>query len=207
MRPFYVRLLSDTYIGYDWLWRKEYSMISIEHIKIKELVRTDLKPDLLEDFNRYQEVNYVWRRKDGKKVLVKNPFIDNWDSELKRDIVAEDFSNCMNGGGIVYGAFHNDKLIAFASLPYYFFGSQKQYVQLMQLHVSNEYRGLGLGKRLFLMSADKAKEWGAKKLYISGHSCQETQSFYEGMGCVDAVEINSRIAQHEPFDCQLEFLL
>jgi GNAT superfamily N-acetyltransferase len=77
----------------------------------------------------------------------------------------------------------------------------------MQLHTSFEYRGKGIGKRLFDLCVLEAKSWGAKKLYISTHSADETQRFYRGIGCVDAVEINQKLADHEPFDCQLEYVL
>jgi len=140
--------------------------------------------------------------------LIQNPFIENWDNELKREIVYEDFTDCINSGGIVFAVFYNgNHLIAFSSLLYNFWGSQKQYVQLMQLHISTEYRRLGVGKQLFALCVKKAKEWGAKKLYISGHSAEETQQFYEAVGCVDAKEINDYIANHEPFDIQLEYKL
>lgn len=174
-------------------------------IVIRELREDDLKPDLLMNFNRYQKVVKVWRRVDGKKVLIENPFIEYWDNKLKDEIVNEDFSRCIKGGGVVIGVFCEDKVIGFASLLRNFFGSKKQYVPLMQLHVSNEYRGLGLGKQLFELCARKAKEWGAKKLYISGHSSEESQAFYSAVGCVDAEEINKEFAEHEPFDVQLEY--
>ncbi|MBZ9626167.1 GNAT family N-acetyltransferase [Clostridium sp. FP2] len=178
------------------------------NIVIRELKYVDLVPDLLEHFNRYQKISNVWRMIDGKKLLIENPFIENWDNELKREIVYEDFTDCINSGGIVFGVFYNgNTLIAFSSLLHNFFGSQKQYVQLMQLHISTEYRRLGFGKELFALCVKKAKEWGAKKLYISGHSAEETQQFYEAVGCVDAKEINDDIASHEPFDVQLEYKL
>lgn len=176
-------------------------------IVIRELREDDLKPDLLMHFNRYQKVVKVWRRVDGKKVLIENPFIEYWDSNLKNEIVSEDFTNCIKSGGTVVGVFCDDKVIAFASLLRNFFGSKKQYVPLIQLHVSNEYRGLGLGKQLFDLCARKAKEWGAKKIYISGHSSEESQAFYSAVGCVDAEEINKEFAEHEHFDIQLEYQL
>lgn len=179
----------------------------INDINIRELKYTDLVPELLEDFNRYQEVDNVWRTVNGKKLLVRNPFVDDWSCELKKEIVSQDFTNCFKSGGVVFGAFLNNKLIAFATLLHEFFGSQNQYIQLLQLHISYKYRRLGLGKSLFTSCVCKAREWGARKLYISGHSAEETQRFYKTVGCVEAIEINNKIAEHEPFDCQLEFLL
>lgn len=51
------------------------------------------------------------------------------------------------------------------------------------------------------------KESGAKKLYISAHSSEETQAFYKALGCVEAKEYNSKLVAEEPCDCQLEYSL
>lgn len=48
---------------------------------------------------------------------------------------------------------------------------------------------------------------GAKKLYKSAHSSQETQAFYQAIGCVEAVEYNESLIAAEPYDCQLEYIL
>jgi len=66
---------------------------------------------------------------------------------------------------------------------------------------------MGIGKRLFSLICRKAKEMGAKKLYISAHSSQETQAFYKTMGCIEAVEYNDELVAREPCDCQLEYKL
>ncbi len=77
----------------------------------------------------------------------------------------------------------------------------------MQIHVSYEYRNKGVGKKLFTLCAKKAKSMGAKKLYISNHSSEESQFFYKNIGCIDAVEINQKLAKYEPYDRQMEFVL
>lgn len=174
---------------------------------LKRLTKEDLFPELLNHFNRYQEVVKVWRIVDGKKILQDEPFIDDWDEELKREVVEQDITNSINSGGEVFGVFYDGKLIAFSNLYNGFFGSANQYILLGQLHVSLEFRKLGIGKLLFEKSVLTAKEWGAKKLYISGHSAEETQKFYKSLGCVDAEEINQKIHEHEPFDCQLEYVI
>jgi len=174
----------------------------------KELKLNELSPILLQHFNRYQEVRRCLRKESGKWVLKDIAFTEQWDESIKKEIVAIDFANCINAGGFVWGVFNkNDELIAFASLLADFFGSENQYVNLMQIHTSYEYRGNGIGKDLFKLCAEKARQVGAKKLYISTHSAEESQYFYESVGCVDAIEINEEIAEHEPYDRQMEFVL
>jgi len=175
---------------------------------IRELTHEDLVSDLLQHFNRYQEVRRCLRKENDKWVLKDIHFIEQWDEALKREIVDVDFTNCLNSGGVVWGVFNRDnELIAFACLLADFFGSKNQYLQLMQIHTSYEYRNKGIGKELFKVSAEKARHMGAKKLYISTHSSEESQLFYQRIGCVDAQEINKKLAEHEPYDRQMEFAL
>jgi ribosomal protein S18 acetylase RimI-like enzyme len=174
----------------------------------KELMLNDLHPDLLKSFNRYQKVQRCLRKENGKWVLKDVPYIEQWDENQKKEIVSVDFTNCLISGGNVW-CVHNehDEVIAFASLLSYFFGKEKQYLQLMQIHTSYEYRNKGIGKELFRICAEKARCLGPKKLYISAHSAEETQRFYENIGCIDAQEINRELAEHEPYDRQMEFVL
>ena len=53
----------------------------------------------------------------------------------------------------------------------------------------------------------EAEKLGAKKLYISSQSSEETQAFYKSVGCVEAMEINQKLYDEEPFDCHLEYCL
>ena len=175
---------------------------------IRELTLNDLFPSLLQHFNRYQEVNRCVRMENDKWVLKDIPFIEQWDEAIKKEIIDIDFTNCINSGGVVWGVFNErNEVIGFACLLSNFFGSENQYLQLMQIHTSYEYRSRGIGKDLFKLCTDKARELGAKKLYISTHSAEESQNFYENIGCVDAQEVNKKLAELEPYDRQMEFVL
>ncbi|WMT41278.1 GNAT family N-acetyltransferase [Paenibacillus sp. D2_2] len=175
---------------------------------MKELTLEDLHPDLLQSFNRYQEVQRCWRMENGEWILKDLSFTEQWDDSLKKEIINDDFTNCLKSGGFVWGVFNNDnELVAFASLLSDFFGSENQYLQLMQIHVSYEYRSKGIGRELFALCSEKARKLGAKKLYISTHSSEESQHFYKKVGCVDAEEINKKLAEYEPYDRQMEFIL
>jgi len=174
----------------------------------RELSLADLHPDLLQYFNRHQEVRRCLRKEGGNWVLKDISFTEEWDIAVKKEIVEKDFTDCIKSSGTVWGVFNRNKaLIAFACLPSHLFGSKNQYLQLMQIHVSSECRNNGLGKMLFELCTDKARNLGAKKLYISTHSSEESQYFYTKIGCVDAEEINEKLAKLEPYDRQMEFVL
>ena len=102
------------------------------------------------------------------------------------------------------GAFAQGILKGFVSVEAVPMGSRGQYRDLTSLHVSEDRRGNGIGRQLFLAAAEWAKKNGGEKLYISSHSAVETQAFYKSMGCVEAKEYNQYHAEKEPFDCQLE---
>lgn len=102
------------------------------------------------------------------------------------------------------GAFVHEELKGFVSVESGLFGSNREYLDLSSLHVSEDMRGKGIGRTLFRSAMDWARERGAAKLYISGHSAVESQAFYRAMGCVEAREYNQSHVEKEPCDCQLE---
>lgn len=104
----------------------------------------------------------------------------------------------------MYGAFYEGTLKGFVSVEADIFGEEQGYMDLSSIHVSEDMRGKGIGKALFLAAKEWAKKKGAKKLYISAHSAVESQAFYKKMGCVEAEVYNMEHAEKEPFDCQLE---
>lgn len=119
-------------------------------------------------------------------------------------MVIESLKDCTLGGGIVVGSFINGSLVGFANIEGRLFGKNKEYVELSYIHVTNELRGRNIGRKIFKLCCEKARELGAKKLYIGAHPSEETQGFYTSIGCVYAKEINEKIYNREPLDIQLE---
>jgi N-acetylglutamate synthase-like GNAT family acetyltransferase len=178
----------------------------MQSISYKELKINEINTELFSSFNRYQEVKKCWRRENGEWILKEVPFIEQWGSE-EYEILIKCLQHTIRTGGTVFGAFHNNVLVGFASVENEFFGSKKEYLEMSCIHTSYESRGMGIGRSLFSLVCNKAKEMGAQKLYISTHSSQESQAFYKAIGCVEAVEYNSKLVAKEPCDCQLEYRL
>ncbi len=172
----------------------------------RELSENDICRDLFGHFIRRQNVVKCWRKENGKWVIRDDPFIDDW-SEADYEFLITCLKNTVAAGGLVYGFFYDGSLKGFTSVESALFGAKGKYLDLTSLHVSEDMRGKGFGKILFLKAGAWAKEHGAEKLYISAHSAVETQAFYKAMGCVEAEEYNQRHVEAEPFDCQLEYLL
>ena len=181
-------------------------VLVLENILYKRLGSGDIACGLFDGYRRYQEVKRCWRKENGAWVLKDISFIDDW-SEEELAVIVDELKETAAGGGAVFAAFENGVLAGFSSLENKLFGSSHQYLQLPNIHVSLEHRGKGIGKTLFSMSCCEARRLGAGKLYISAHSAEESQAFYKAMGCVEALEYNQRLAEKEPCDCQMEFVL
>lgn len=167
---------------------------------------SELTPDLFYTFERRQVVQDCWRKVEGTWTVVAHPFIDQWGPEEYAFLV-RCLQNTICTGGVVFGAFAGDALKGFVSVEAEPLGVRKDYLDLSSIHVTEELRGRGVGRRLFQLAAQWAREQGGQKLYISAHSAVETQAFYRSLGCVEAAEYNAGHVAREPFDCQLEFLL
>lgn len=175
----------------------------IDCIDYKVLSADDVGIELFKHFDRTQIVTKCTRKINGAWVAVDAPFVDNW-SEAEYLEGVEYLKNLIACGGYAVGAFCNGQLKGFMSVEPEIFGNDYAYMDLSNIHVSRDMRGMGIGRELFLLAKKWAKEHHAEKLYISAHSAIESQAFYKAMGCVEAVEYNQRLVEREPFDCQLE---
>lgn len=192
----YVMNLTEQYIAYGISYRTLYT--------------NEISRELFHGFIRHQNVVKCWRKEEGKWVIRNDPFIDDW-SEDDYQILVTCLKNTVRTGGLVCAAFcrHGAKSVlkGFVSVEPNLFGDSQDYLDLSSIHVSEDFRGKGIGKILFHTAKDWAKKKGAKKLYISAHSAVETQAFYKAMGCIEAQEYNQNHVEQEPYDCQLECVL
>lgn len=177
---------------------KEQHMAQYRILQEEEIDR-----DLFREFIRRQNVTKCWRKEEGAWVIRDAPFVDDW-TEADYQILVSCLKNTAVTGGFVYGAFCGGVLKGFVSVESELFGTEREYMDLSSIHISQDVRGQGIGKRLFLAAKDWAREKGAGKLYISAHSAVESQAFYRAMGCVEALEYQQAHVEKEPFDCQLE---
>ena len=172
-------------------------------IQYRELCPQEVCTELFHSFARRQKVTKCWRKEKNGWVIKDDPFIDDWTEKEYQALLAE-LKSTLLAGGCVYAAFCGGHLKGFVSVKPDLMDEKQTYLDLTNIHVSEEMRGQGIGKRLFLAAKEWAKKKGAKKLYLSAHSAVETQAFYKSMGCTEA-EIYSQIhVEQEPFDCQLE---
>jgi GNAT superfamily N-acetyltransferase len=107
-------------------------------------------------------------------------------------------------GGWFYGAFEGEMLIGIAILDRKFIGKSHAQLQLKFLHISQDYRKQGLGKKLFESARAKAREWGAQQMYISATPSENTVNFYLKLGATVTHEPCPELFALEPEDIHLE---
>ncbi len=160
----------------------------------------------LDRFIRHQKVSECWREVDGEWKLLPIEFEERWSTEERRK-VADDIAAHMEKDQTAFGAFDGDRVVGFITISHNFFGKTANYVELICFNVSEDYRKKGVGRSLFRLACKEAKDLGADKLYISAHSSRESQAAYKALGCVHVTEINQELAEKEPCDVQLEYVL
>ena len=160
----------------------------------------------LDHFVRHQQVSECWRNVEGQWELLPIEFEENWSVGECQEIAA-DVAFHMEKDQSAIGAFDGGEVIGFITVAHNIFGNTAKYVELVCFQVSEPYRGKGIGKALFIQACEEARRLGADKLYISAHSSKESQAAYKALGCVHATEINRKLAEEEPCDVQLEYVL
>lgn len=178
----------------------------MEEIRIERLNEDNFNMQSLDSFIRHQVVSECWRNVDGQWKLLPISFVEEWGLDKCREEAAA-IANNLHGDMIDYGAFKGAHLLGYITVGTEKIGTEKQYIQLVTFQVSEPFRGMGVGRKLFEKAIETAREYGAKKLYISAHSSKESQAAYKALGCVHAVEIIPWIAEEEPCDVQLEYSL
>lgn len=160
------------------------------------LTKENMNENALDNYDRTQNVHRVYRKINNEYVLVENEWIMDWSLKRKQAVAKSLFSE----GYITFGAMEDANIIGFASVENKLQGER---IVLDMMHVSQKYRGQGIGRRLFQQAKESAKEMGAKQLYISAFSSEETIGFYKSMGSKITDYPITKIAEDEPFDVQM----
>lgn len=172
-------------------------------VTVNRLADGGLEAGALDGFIRHQEIRECWRKVEGMWQLLPIAFTEDWDQAKLR--AEEDELTKAAGQGIpVFVARADGKVVGFAALGDRL-GSRGQYIALESLHVSEPWRGRGVGRELFGAVCAAARECHARKLYISAHSSKESQAAYRALGCVEATEYDAARAAAEPCDVQMEY--
>jgi len=176
-----------------------------EGLIIRGLARDEIES--VWEIDRSEIINGIYHLQDGELVLEEEHFdAKGWPPGIPERYTPVLY-DCFDRGGTFYGAFDGPKIAGAAVLESKFIGEGRDQLQLKFLHVSGPYRKRGLGRALFEMAVEKAREMKARRLYISATPSENTVGFYMHLGCVLAREINPELFELEPEDIHLEYAI
>ena len=173
---------------------KQYLEVNIE---IKPADRSNFTEFSMDMFDRFQEVRNVYRIENGILVLKNHPFTETWSPERKREKASE----ILSGQYITYCAFDGNTVVGEIMLKPEL---NENRMIIESFHVSRDCRGHGIGRRMIETVTDYAKSRGAKALYASCCSAEETIAFYMAMGFRPSAHPIPSCVRDEPFDIQME---
>ena len=130
-------------------------------VQYRVLYVDEICQELFKDFIRRQIVTKCWRKENGVWAIKDSPFIDDW-TEKDYQILISCLKNTILSNGFVYAAFYDGKLKGFVSVEPEIFGGKQRYYDLSSIHVSEDMRNKGIGRKLFLAAKEWAKQKGAK---------------------------------------------
>ena len=169
-------------------------------IEIRRAYKSNFDGSSMDSFDRFQEIENVYRVENGELVLKKQPFTETWSAGRKREKAAE----ILSGSFVVYCAFADESVVGEIMLNPTL--NEKRLI-IDSFHVSRGYRRHGIGRRLLEAAANYAKERGAEALYASCCSAEETIRFYLAMGFEPSGHPIPSCVEDEPYDIQMEYRL
>jgi GNAT superfamily N-acetyltransferase len=177
----------------------------MEGIKYRDISYIEIEK--INEINPSQFIGKAWREIDGMRKLVDINYHDlDWPNGYNHHYI--NLKKTIEDGGCAIGAFNeDDRMIGFITVNRDFFGHEFNYVLLDQLFITLEHRNKGIGKHLFMLATERAKEWKADKFYICAGSAEETIAFYFAIGCKEAIELNKELLDKDLRDFQLEYVL
>jgi predicted N-acetyltransferase YhbS len=172
-------------------------------VKTRELRRQEIQD--IWSIDRAEVIHNVYRLENYELVLEPERHdMQGWppgEPEQYGPILLD----CFDRGGTFYGAFEGGTLIGAVVLESRFIGRAKDQLQLKFLHVGRRHRRAGLGSALFEKAVTKARELGARRLYISSTPSENTVDFYLRRGCRVTDDVDAALFDLEPEDIHLQF--
>lgn len=160
----------------------------LDEFIIRELLWSDIVPELLKTFSHSQKITKKWIKENDTWRIYDVSVLREW-SVQKRGWITEYMGQQMLRGGAVIGAFFNGRLVGFCCLDGVISGETARYANMSMLFVDDNWKRRGIGSLLFREICPHATRIGAEKMFISAIPAMETIAFYQKMGCCDAKEI------------------
>ena len=163
-----------------------------------------------------EEIDRVWTIDRREHIANSYRLVDGW---LRLDAINVDVPGwppddvvktapllyeMFDRGARFFAAFDGAQLAGSSVLDTLPRGERGDLLQLEFMHVGRDYRGQGLGSRLFEQARAAARELGARALYISATPTENTIRFYQRCGATLLAVPDPELFALEPEDIHLE---
>jgi GNAT superfamily N-acetyltransferase len=170
-------------------------------VEYRQLTREEI--ERVWTIDRREIVERVYQVEDGELRLAPAYFdVQEWPADTLR--MTPLLYAVFDRGGPFFAAFDDGQLVGLAVLDTVWRGADGDLLQLEFMHVSRDYRGQGLGARLFEQVRSAARQRGARGLYISATPSENTIRFYQHRGSVVMAVPDAELFALEPEDIHLE---
>lgn len=142
---------------------------------------------------------------DGLLVQEKREFRHPGFSQSQWDEIVEKWTDkLLRGEKLLIGAYDGETAIGVAGLDIgQRYGRDSNMYNFGPMWVSKEYRGHGIGKKLFMMVQEEAEKLDIGGLYVSATPVPRTVGFYMRMGCELLSSPDPRLFAEEPEDIHM----
>lgn len=175
------------------------------NISFRVLQRDEISK--VREIDRREFCEEMCQMKDGKIIVLRNAFDHKGFSSEQFEQIIKSQEAIYDNGGRIIGAFDKQTLVGISSLENKFRGKNHDTLKLDILWISQSFRKQGIGKKMIEMMKEKAKQTGARKLYISSCESKNTVDFYFKIGAVLTSEIDKDLFELEPNDIHLELVI
>ncbi len=159
------------------------------------------------EIDRSELIDGFYVMQDGEMVLKPANFdVQGWHPGHLLE-VTEAFEQVCDEGGTAWGAYDGERLVGMSALSGDFMPTGGKRLQMKLLYVSKHIRGQGVARQLMELCKQRARELGAKSLYVSATETKSTVDAYMRLGCVLTKEIDPEQFKEEPRDIHLEMKL
>ena len=161
----------------------------------------------LSELDRTETIERVYTVCDGKLCLKDEHWdVGEWSAEEKQRRIAG-LQAGYDAGDTLFGAFDGATLVGMSVLDQCTATQVAGRFNLAGLWVSHSHRNKGIGRRLVKLVQNKARELGAKTLYVSATSTEKTVRFYMSLGFRLTDQVDRALFELEPHDIHMEMAL
>ena len=178
-----------------------------ERVEIRRLARTEFS--LVGEIDRTERIDLLYEQRGTE--LVERPgtwSASAWDAdghgehsvEAKRD----ELEHYVDAGGMAFGAFVDGRLVGIGVVVPHL---RPAVAQLAFLHVTQTFRGSGIGSRLSGELEHVARGAGGSSMVVSATPSANTVRFYQGRGYELMTQPLPELIEREPEDVHMRKVL